>query len=245
MSSDIPATPPANQNVVVHARDQSDITVPGRIYVREKKAGTWGPWSIDGTGVIGPMPPAEPPDGLLWWDNESGQLYVWYRDADSAQWVIASPVPDPAQFLLKAGDTMEGNLGLAAAPVADMDAANKKYVDDKVGAVDLTSRVAKAGDTMTGPLIVAADPTVDLGVATKKYVDDRAGPAVGHVPGEPSTGNAAAGEVGEFINGGSHQCRYSKWRDVQRNTDHADTGRLGCRGVGGVERKPTDGAAVF
>ena len=136
VSSDIPATPPANQNVVVHARDQNDITVPGRIYVREKKAGVWGLWSIDGTGIIGPNPPADPPDGLLWWDSESGQLYVWYRDVDSAQWVIASPSPDPAQFLLKGGDTMEGVLNLTTDPVATpQQAATKKYVDDQIAIV--------------------------------------------------------------------------------------------------------------
>ena len=136
VSSDIPATPPANQNVVVHARDQNDITVPGRIYVREKKAGVWGLWSIDGTGVIGPTPPADPPDGLLWWDSESGQLYVWYRDVDSAQWVIASPSPDPEQFLLKGGDTMEGVLNLTTDPVTTpQQAATKKYVDDQIAIV--------------------------------------------------------------------------------------------------------------
>ena len=44
-SSDPAATPPANLNVVVEARDQSDTTVPGRLYVREKKAGIWGAWT--------------------------------------------------------------------------------------------------------------------------------------------------------------------------------------------------------
>lgn len=135
VSSDSPADPPANLNVVVHARDQNDIVVPGRVYVREKKSGVWGPWSIDGTGVSGPTPPVEPPDGLLWWDSISGQLFVWYNDGNSKQWVIASPVPDPAQFLLKAGDTMIGQLTLANAPAVDLHAVTKKYVDDKIAAI--------------------------------------------------------------------------------------------------------------
>ena len=150
VSSDPPATPPANLNVVVHARDQNDVTVPGRIYVREKKAGVWGLWSIDGTGVIGPTPPADPPDGLLWWDSESGQLYVWYRDIDSAQWVIASPSPDPAQFLLKGGDTMEGVLNLTTDPVATpQQAATKKYVDDQIAIV--TSGIPGAPSPLPPP----------------------------------------------------------------------------------------------
>jgi hypothetical protein len=134
VSSDVPASPPANQNVVVHARDQSGATVPGRIYVREQKSGVWGPWSIDGSGISGTSPPLNPPDGALWWDNVTGQLYIYYNDGDTKQWVIASPVPDPAQYLLKAGDKMEGTLGLMAAPVDPLDAANKKYVDDTIAA---------------------------------------------------------------------------------------------------------------
>lgn len=165
-----------NQNVVVHARDQNGITVPGRVYVREKKAGVWGPWSIDGTGITQPTPPVDPPDGLLWWDNISGQLYVWYNDGNSKQWVIASPSPDPAQFLLKAGDTMTGVLGLFAPPVNDLDAVNKKYVDDIAQTVTdevlpaLDDKVSKlaAGDTMAGDLTISKEnPALILNKTTE------------------------------------------------------------------------------
>ena len=30
-------------------------------------------------------------DGDFWWDTISGQLYIWYNDGDSSQWVPASP----------------------------------------------------------------------------------------------------------------------------------------------------------
>jgi len=40
------ANPPTNQNVVLEARDQNDTGyVPGRTYVREKKAGVWSAWT--------------------------------------------------------------------------------------------------------------------------------------------------------------------------------------------------------
>lgn len=38
--------------------------------------------------------PSSPLDGKLWWDPNSGTLYVWYSDGDSAQWVevgVAGP----------------------------------------------------------------------------------------------------------------------------------------------------------
>ena len=36
-------------------------------------------------------PPANPDDGDLWWDSDSGDLKVYYEDVDSSQWVEASP----------------------------------------------------------------------------------------------------------------------------------------------------------
>ena len=155
VSSDPPAVPPANLNLVLRAYDQSSTVVPGRIYVREKKAGVWGPWSMDDTGVAGPTPPADPPDNLLWWDSEGGHLYTYYNDGNSKQWVIASPFSDPAQFLLKAGDTMLGTLTLNAAPTVDLHAATKKYVDDIATAASATisGKVSKTGDTMSGALL--------------------------------------------------------------------------------------------
>lgn len=40
---------------------------------------------------VGPLPPKGATEGDLWWDDESGILFVWYEDADSSQWVQASP----------------------------------------------------------------------------------------------------------------------------------------------------------
>ena len=34
---------------------------------------------------------ASPIQGDLWWDSIGGNLYIYYIDVDSNQWVIASP----------------------------------------------------------------------------------------------------------------------------------------------------------
>ena len=39
----------------------------------------------------GTSPPAAPTNGTFWWDSENGQLYTYYADADSSQWITASP----------------------------------------------------------------------------------------------------------------------------------------------------------
>jgi len=58
-----------------------------------------------------PPPGVEP--GTLWWESDTGLLYVLYDDGTSIQWVIASPQPDIATFVQKAGDTMTGNLTIS------------------------------------------------------------------------------------------------------------------------------------
>ena len=128
------------------------------------------------TGVaIAPTPPNSPVQGTLWWQNVTGQLYVYYMDGDSNQWVQASPTPDTAKYLEKSGGTMTGPLVLSGNPTAPEQAANKAYVDAGLSTANsnANSRVLRNGDTMGGPLILQADPTSQLGAATKQYVDNK------------------------------------------------------------------------
>ena len=63
------------------------------------RGGTWTPVSSDGGGgggggatvTVSETPPTSPVQGDLWWDTIGGNLYVYYIDANSNQWVIASP----------------------------------------------------------------------------------------------------------------------------------------------------------
>lgn len=73
-------------------------------------------------------PPENPIPGNFWYNPEDGRLYIYYKDADSAQWVDASPddwkpqelpdITDPSQqpgtlddrYVNLTGDTMTGNL---------------------------------------------------------------------------------------------------------------------------------------
>tara|TARA_B100001063_G_C16359414_1_gene355286 strand:+ start:35 stop:505 length:471 start_codon:yes stop_codon:yes gene_type:complete len=38
----------------------------------------------------GLTPPQNPSPGTFWWDSEAGQLYIWYVDQDSSQWMQAA-----------------------------------------------------------------------------------------------------------------------------------------------------------
>lgn len=39
---------------------------------------------------VGDTPPANPALGDLWWASDIGELFIWYDDGTSAQWVIAN-----------------------------------------------------------------------------------------------------------------------------------------------------------
>lgn len=72
---------------------QADADV-SQLYI--KLDGNWEPVSTntgDFKAIVfsGPNPPPAPVDGSLWWDSVSGQLYVYYIDGNSSQWVEASP----------------------------------------------------------------------------------------------------------------------------------------------------------
>jgi hypothetical protein len=114
------------------------------------------------TVYVSDNPPSNAPDNSLWWESDSGLMYLRYNDGSSTQWVITSPQPDTTAFLSKTGGTMTGPLTLSADPTTALQAAPKQYVDTKVD---------KAGDTMTGALILPADPVAAMEAATKQYVD--------------------------------------------------------------------------
>jgi len=55
---------------------------------------TWNgtTWTVSNTGAaisFGPTPPANPVPGSLWWDANGGQLFFYYDDGNTKQWVVA------------------------------------------------------------------------------------------------------------------------------------------------------------
>jgi hypothetical protein len=66
---------------------------------------------------ISDTPPATPKQNQLWWESDSGVLYVWYDDGNSIQWVqVIGTGPGGASALMD-GVSIVG-LGSAADPYA-------------------------------------------------------------------------------------------------------------------------------
>ena len=108
-------------------------------------------------------PPTGPVPGDLWFDSINAQLFIWYEDPTSAQWVIAVNQPAPAipplDFLPLAGGTLTGPLTLSGNAAAPLQAVPLQQVLPLIGGV------------MTGPITLAADPIAALQASTKQYVD--------------------------------------------------------------------------
>jgi hypothetical protein len=95
-----------------------DAPSDGTIYGRRNAV--WTP--VGGGGGVSvttsDTPPASPSNGALWWKSSNGQLYIYYNDGTSSQWVIAVPTSDPSTFIAKAGDTVTGIIAFTQSPTA-------------------------------------------------------------------------------------------------------------------------------
>jgi hypothetical protein len=67
--------------------------VGGPVFVWDGTAWKSQTQGVPVTVHVGDSPPASPALGQLWWESDSGNLFIWYADGDSAQWVQVSGMP--------------------------------------------------------------------------------------------------------------------------------------------------------
>jgi hypothetical protein len=93
-------------------------------YAREDHVHPLGPGGGGGASVtISDTPPGSPTAGNLWWESDTGNLYIYYNDGSSSQWVLVQPNVSAAslnavtytpQTLTTAQQTQaQANIGLA------------------------------------------------------------------------------------------------------------------------------------
>jgi hypothetical protein len=134
-----------------------DHTLTGVLGVANGGTGT----TTGGGGVlISDTPPVGAPDNALWWESDSGLLYLRFNDGTSTQWVLAAPQPDISV--------------LATATYVDAAVAALQATDAAL-TTSVNGKVVKAGDTMTGDLIISkANPNLLLNdTTTSGYPDVR------------------------------------------------------------------------
>ncbi len=111
---------------------------------------------------VGNTAPASPTVGNLWWDTDSGRMYIYYTDADSSQWVDASPTQNPATV----GGYYLGNRGA----VGTIDALGDIF---RVHSNTMTSNVtipAGYNAIAAGPLTVQNGVTLTVGDGSRAVI---------------------------------------------------------------------------
>lgn len=68
-----------------------NLTLPGNTFAVNYANGAPVSFASSGGVIQSNVAPSSPTDSTLWWDENSGRLYIWYNDGDSEQWVDASP----------------------------------------------------------------------------------------------------------------------------------------------------------
>ena len=108
--------------------------------------------------IISDTPPAGAPDNALWWESDTGQIYVRYNDGSTTQWVTASPQPEvPAEATaaeyLAATQTVKivtpKTAWDAAVPVVLTDAAT--VTPDFSSGIDFIWSIGATGRTLANP----------------------------------------------------------------------------------------------
>jgi len=196
-------------NMVLEARDETTADLPGKVYVREKKAGVWSAWvaqdagmdatkvDVAGDTMTGPLKLSGDPTDPLHASTKA------YTDAgDDARVAVA-------------GDTMTGPLVMGpnapiglndvGAPIIFGTSGHKfeRHADGRL----LVGGGAAEVEVVTSLLKLAGPPTADLHAATKKYADDVIGlGAAGKVDvaGDTMTGLLiSAPSLGDITKAGS------------------------------------------
>jgi Chaperone of endosialidase len=155
-------------------------------------AGAFNParWTRTGGSVlVSATAPPTPTPGDMWFDSAGGQLYVYYNDGNSQQWVIAvNQNVAGGVYLPLSGGTLNGSLTLAADPAANLQAATKQYAD---------KMLPLAGGALSGG--VAINGVIGGSGTYKDYVLALNGPNGSYIGLNTPTaagGNGVAGSVG-------------------------------------------------
>ena len=107
ISTEAPASP--NAGDLWFDSDDGELNV----YYDDVNSGQWvlansgiGTTATGGSGgsgtganvTINATPPGSPSDGDLWWDSDVGELYIYYDDGDTEQWVETSGGSETVQI---------------------------------------------------------------------------------------------------------------------------------------------------
>jgi hypothetical protein len=111
-------------------------------------------WTLSGSGSISinNAPPSNPLDGALWWDTVTGNLFIYYDDGTSAQWVVAVNLGTAGA---QGPEGPQGPQGLTGGTFADAPTDGAAYLRSDS---DWTSGGAITGSLSVGDIDIPTSP---------------------------------------------------------------------------------------
>ena len=118
----------------------------GNKYARQSHA--WIP--IDTAAVlVSDTAPASAPDNALWWESDTGQLYIRYNDGDTTQWVVAVPQLDAGSFL--SSDPNANQVVRTDAAQATLTTTQKRQAQQNIFLAPTITRLLSGSGTYNTP----------------------------------------------------------------------------------------------
>ena len=186
--------------------------------------GATGPQGIQGVpGPSGPQimhigdgPPASPVVGQTWWESDTGNMFVWYNDGTSSQWVPAhvGALPEGGSGGFVTWDNVTGKPATfpPTVPIAWADISGEpstyppsthSHPQSEVTnlVTDLAAKAPLASPALTGnptaPTPTAGDN--DTSIATTAFVTAADTATKAAIVGSASTGFDTLGEIENYI----------------------------------------------
>jgi hypothetical protein len=120
--------------------------------------------------VVSDTPPAGAKDGSLWWESDSGLLYVRYNDGNTIQWVIAAPQPDINAFATHAY-VDAGDLNALKYSAQSLTAAQAQQARQNIYAAPFDA-MAYSGLQVNGSMEISQERGTGITSAIGSYICD-------------------------------------------------------------------------
>ena len=117
--------------------------------------------------TISDTPPPSPTAGNLWWESDTGNLYIYYNDGNSSQWVLAVPAVNAAALnaVLYTAQTLTAPQQVQAR--ANIDAAQSNVVSVSAVRYDSAQAMTTPQQTQARTNIDAAQSNVVVNSAVR------------------------------------------------------------------------------